>query len=101
MSSGGMRSDYAYAEMLSMMRQQGSKDNPTTLQLGIMQSADSVKIGDLILTAEDLYISDCLCNSTGSDEAVSSELEKGDLVAIQKLNDIDMYVILSKVVRIK
>lgn len=52
-----MENDQQYAEMLNMMRAQGSKDNPTTLLLGIMQSADSVKIDDLILNKEDLYIS--------------------------------------------
>ena len=53
-------SDHAYTEILNMMREQGRKDNPTTLQLGIMQSSNSVKIDDLILTAEDLYIADYL-----------------------------------------
>jgi len=52
-----MEHDKDYADLLNMMRTQGAKDNPTTLQLGIMQSANSVKINDLILNAEDLYIS--------------------------------------------
>ena len=56
----GNNNDFYYAEMLNMMREQGKKDNPTTLQLGIMQSANSVKIDDLILNAEDLYIADHL-----------------------------------------
>ena len=55
-----MQSDQYFAEMLEMMRTQGGKDNPTTLQLGVMQSANSVKIDDLILYAEDLYIADYL-----------------------------------------
>ena len=55
-----MSNDYLYAEMLNVMREQGKKDNPTTLQLGIMQSATSVKIDDLILNREDLYIADHL-----------------------------------------
>lgn len=55
-----MKNDHYLAEMLEIMRTQGSKDNPVTLQLGIMQSANSVKIDDLVLNAEDLYIADYL-----------------------------------------
>ena len=62
MADGGsnMKNDAFYAEMIQMMRAQGSKDNPITLQLGVMQSANSVKIDDLVLNAEDLYIADYL-----------------------------------------
>lgn len=59
-SSSSMQSDQYFAEMLKMMREQGRKDNPTTLQLGVMQSANSVKIDDLVLMAEDLYIANYL-----------------------------------------
>ena len=59
-TAGTMKSDQFYAEMLEMMRLQGGKDNPTTLMLGVMQSSNSVKIDDLVLNAEDLYIADYL-----------------------------------------
>lgn len=59
-NSSSMQSDQYFAEMLNMMREQGRKDNPTTLQLGVMQSANSVKVDDLVLNAEDLYIADYL-----------------------------------------
>lgn len=119
-NSSSMQSDQYFAEMLGMMREQGRKDNPTTLQLGVMQSADSVKIGDLILNAEDLYIADYLMagyvypvvtpyvtdvdfgiigDYTTTNEAVrSTGLKKGDLVAVQRLQDTNKYVILVKVV---
>lgn len=42
------------------MRSQGAKDNPTLAQIGVMQSSNSVKIDDLVLNAEDLYIADYL-----------------------------------------
>lgn len=87
--SSSMQSDQYFAEMLSMMREQGKKDNPTTLQLGVMQSADSVKLNDLVLYAEDLYIADYL---------VAGNLKKGDLVAVQRLQDTNRFVILVKVV---
>ena len=61
MADGGeMKNDAFYAEMIEMMRAQGRKDNPITLQLGVMQSSNSVKIDDLVLKAEDLYIADYL-----------------------------------------
>ena len=119
-SSSSMQSDQYFAEMLRMMRDQGRKDNPTTLQLGVMQSANSVKIDDLTLNAEDLYIADYLVagyafplvtpyvksvtfnysgDYTTTDKAVrSTGLKKGDLVAVQKLQDTNRYVILAKVV---
>ena len=83
------KNDYHYAEMLNLMREQGRKDNPTTLQLGIMRSTDSVQIGDLILHAEDLYISDNCRN-----------LQAGNVVAVEKLHDTNKFIILSKVVQL-
>lgn len=154
-SSSSMQSDQYFAEMLGMMREQGRKDNPSTLQLGIMQSANSVKIDDLVLYAEDLYIADHLVAgytraikvpyvsdvevktstkgaladaslTVQSGEYVTSVtlnkqtgeyvsdvtaeitkqssitytdgLKKGDLVAVQKLQNTNRYVILAKVV---
>lgn len=137
-SSSSMQSDQYFAEMLNMMREQGRKDNPVTLQLGVMQSANSVKIDDLVLNAEDLYIADYLVSgytrkikvpyvsgvtvdttqesgfvsassngkysdpdtrtSTQSQITFTDGLKKGDLVAVQKLQNTNKYVILVKVV---
>jgi hypothetical protein len=92
MADSSMKSDHYFAEMLKMMREQGSKNNPTTLQLGVMQGAKSVRIDDLILNAEDLYISEALVLS------YAEGLKKGDLVAVHKLHNTNKYVILAKVV---
>ena len=132
-----MKNDAFYAEMIEMMRAQGRKDNPITLQLGVMQSSNSVKIDDLVLKAEDLYIADYLIagytrqikipyvsgvtvdttqhDPFGSvdaqgqyhdpDTRVSTQakityidgLKKGDLVAVQRLNDTNKFVILARV----
>ena len=120
-NNGSMQSDQYFAEMLTMMRNQGRKDNPTTLQLGVMQSANSVKIDDLTLNAEDLYIADHLVAgyvyplvtpyvksitfdnyngsyATSKDAVRSTGLKKGDLVAVQRLHNTNKYVILTKVV---
>lgn len=138
MADGGeMKNDAFYAEMIEMMRAQGRKDNPVTLQLGVMQSSNSVKIDDLVLKAEDLYIADYLIagytrqikipyvsgvtvDTTQNDPFGSVDaqgqyhdpdtrvsiqakityidgLKKGDLVAVQKLNDTNKFVILARV----
>ena len=73
-----MKNDHQYAEVLEMMRSQGAKDNPTLAQIGVMQSSNSVKIDDLVLNVEDLYIADYL--------------------VAQKLNDNNKYVIIARVV---
>lgn len=118
MADNHLSSDHYFAEMLGMMREQGSKDNPDTLQLGVMQSANSVKVGDLVLDAEDLYIADYLVagytrklktpyvsgittNETQSQITFTSGLKKGDLVAVQQLQNTNMYVIIAKVVEVK
>lgn len=60
MADSKMESNYDYLRILEMMQSQGKKDNPTTIQLGVMQSTNSVKVDDLALNAEDLYIADYL-----------------------------------------
>lgn len=134
MAEDSMKGDHYLAEMLELMRSQGAKDNPITLQLGVMQSPTSVKIDDLVLNAEDLYIADYLVagytrqikvpyvsgvsvDTTQSNPFASKDnpdpdtrvwkesqitytdgLKKGDLVAVQKLDGNNMYVILARVV---
>lgn len=134
MAEESMKGDHYLAEMLEIMRSQGAKDNPITLQLGVMQSPTSVKIDDLVLNAEDLYIADYLVagytrqikvpyvsgvsvDTTQSNPFASKDnsdpdtrvwkesqityidgLKKGDLVAVQKLDGNNMYVILARVV---
>ena len=134
MAEDSMKGDHYLAEMLELMRSQGAKDNPVTLQLGVMQIPNSVKIDDLVLNAEDLYIADYLVagytrqikvpyvsgvsvDTTQSNPFASKDnpdpdtlywtekqityidgLKKGDLVAVQKLDGNNMYVILARVV---
>lgn len=134
MAEESMKGDHYLAEMLEIMRSQGAKDNPITLQLGVMQSPTSVKIDDLVLNAEDLYIADYLVagytrqikvpyvsgvsvDTTQSNPFASKDnsdpdtrvwkesqitytdgLKKGDLVAVQKLDGNNMYVVLARVV---
>lgn len=60
MADSDMKNDHNYADMLEMMRSQGAKDNPSTIQIGEMLSANSCKLDDLTLNPEDLYIADYL-----------------------------------------
>ena len=114
MSDSNMTKDHYYAEMLNMMRLQGGKDNPTTIQIGVMQSSNSVKLDDLLLNSEDLYIADYLVKGysrettrvdTDTTATVKEKvtytdgLKKGDKVALQKLDN-NMYLILARVVRV-
>lgn len=117
-----MKNDHQYAEVLEMMRSQGAKDNPTLAQIGVMQSSNSVKIDDLVLNAEDLYIADYLVAGVSVDTTQSNGfaskdnpdpdtrvwkqsqitytdgLKAGDMVLVQKLNDNNKYVIIARVV---
>ena len=109
-----MKSDHIYAEMLEMMRAQGAKDNPSIPVLGEMQSANSVKIDDLVLNAEDLYIADYLVSgytrkikvpyvpgvtvdTTQSNITYADGLKAGDLVLVQALAN-NKYAIIVRVV---
>jgi hypothetical protein len=78
-----------YTELLTLMRKQGAKDNPTTLVLGVMRGLSSLKVGNLMLDKEDIYVAEDLSKSG---------LVQGDMVAVMKLNNCDKYVILAKVV---
>lgn len=60
MADSDMKNDHNYAEMLEMMREQGAKDNPSTIQIGEMLNENSCKMDDLTLNPEDLYIADYL-----------------------------------------
>lgn len=112
--------DQDYAELMGVMRDEGSKDNPETLFIGTMRSATSVEIDGLVLDGDDVYIAAHLMagyqfplktpyvssvnfgsETTGkTNPAVrASGLKKGDLVAVMKCNDNTTYVILEKVVK--
>lgn len=111
-----IKNDHYYAEMLALMREQGKKDNPVTIQLGIMLDEKRVRLDDLILEAEDLYIADYLkkgykrkllipyLSDTGGTQqkyiTYDDGLVEGDLVAVQRLEN-NMYAILARVVRVQ
>ena len=109
------KADQTCANLMEIMRQEGSKDN-----IGTMRSATSVEIDGLVLDGDDVYIAAHLMagyqfplktpyvssvnfgseTTTKTNPAVrSSGLKKGDLVAVMKCNDNTTYVILERVVK--
>ena len=96
-----------YAEFVQMMREQGTVYNGSSIQLAIMTGANTCKIGNTTLYAEDLYIPDRLLTSVCTKVNVpenhqdksgySAPLKAGDTVLIYKLSD-TKYAILDRVV---
>ena len=97
-----------YEEMLEMMRHEGKKDNPASIQIGVMADATTCKIGKLVLSGEDLLIAEHL--KTGYHYAVCSDnpakkdnttfietLKSGDKVAAYRISD-ELYIILGRLV---
>lgn len=98
----------AYEDILGMMRNEGKKDNPASIQIGIMDSPESCSIGKLKLSGSDLLIAEHL--KTGYHFAVNHDvpsqkdettfapgLQKGDKVAVYRVSD-ELYIILERLV---
>ena len=98
----------AYEEILSVMRNEGKKDNTAPIQIGVMTGAASCKIGKLTLSGGDLLIAEHL--KTGYHYAVDDlkpskkdkstfiePLKSGDKVAVYRISD-ELYIILERLV---
>lgn len=104
------KADQVCANLMDIMRQEGSKDNPETLFIGTMRSATSVEIDGLVLDGDDVYIAAHLMAGyqfplkvpyvsdvtfghydgsfkTTNPAVRKTGLKKGDLVAVMKCND--------------
>lgn len=57
-----------YEQIIALMRQQGSKGNPSVLQFGEMTSGTTCMVGDLELEKDDLLVAEHLV--TGYHKAV-------------------------------
>ncbi len=98
----------AYEELLSLMRQEGRKDNTAPIQIGVMTGAASCRIGSLLLSGSDLLIAEHL--KTGYHCAVYEDtpskkdkntfvgpLKSGDEVAVYRISE-ERYIILERLV---
>lgn len=97
-----------YEEILSIMRNEGRKDNTAPIQIGVMTGTESCKIGKLVLSGSDLLIAEHL--KTGYHYAVDDSkpskknrdtfiapLKSGDKVAVYRISD-ELYIILERLV---
>lgn len=76
-----------YIEISKHMRQQGAVYNPPSIEIGQMLSQNIVKIGDLQINRNNLYV------------PFGLDLHNGDTVAIMPTSDKQIYIILNKVVK--
>lgn len=87
----------AYEEMLNLMRSEGSKDNTAPIQIGVMQSETSCKIGNLELEGSDLLTAGHLRTGYDCKGVYVEKLKKGDTVALYRVNE-EQYIILERLV---
>ncbi|EGO87215.1 hypothetical protein G8S49_01540 [Clostridium botulinum C] len=78
-----------YVELIKLIKDRGADNNPPSIQLGTMVTSTIVKVGDLQIDGDSLFI----------DEYWKGKLNKGDIVALLAMEDRQTYIILSKVVR--
>lgn len=104
-------------DMISMMRQQGERNNPKGIQLATMTSANTAMIGALPLTAQDLLFNDRLLQPTATAVAghcpadgeltdkstYLTALKAGDIVAVYCVEDksgYQKYLVLGRMVSV-
>ncbi|MDP4146521.1 MAG: DUF2577 family protein [Bacillota bacterium] len=78
-----------YAHIINIIREQGAKYNPASIQLGeVIDSKPTIKTADIQLNANNLLVNDQI-----------KTLNQGDTVALIQLNDA-AFLIFCKVVNI-
>lgn len=106
-------------DFISMMRSEGEVNNPSSIQLAVMASPNSLMIGGMTITSESLLFNDKLikpvatavagqCPSGGGSltdkSTYISALQMGDMVAVQKVEDktngTTKYLILERMVSV-
>lgn len=92
-----------YEELLKIMRKEGEKNNPPSIQIGVMDSPTSCKIGQLLLSDDDLAIAEHL--TTGyytkkeQDDSLLfvEKLKQGDRVIVYRFSD-SKYIIIERLI---
>lgn len=98
----------AYERIIDLMRQQGSANNPASIQIGTMDNATTCSVGELKLYEDDLLVAEHL--KTGFHKSVNNidpsiqnndtfiePLKAGDTVALYRV-DGELYIILERLV---
>ncbi|WP_333861731.1 hypothetical protein [Clostridium sp.] len=78
-----------YVELINIIKKRGSDNNPPAIQLGTMVTSTIVKVEDLQIDGDNLFV----------DEYWKGKLNSGDIVALLAMENRQTYIILSKVVR--
>lgn len=96
-----------YEDLIGIMQEEGEKNNPVGIQMGIMTGPYSCDIDGLSLAAEDLLFAEHLINPVaikvkinkdGTDGSEYLEpLKEGDVVAVKRISD-SQYLVLEKMV---
>lgn len=98
-----------YVKMINLMKERGADSNPPGIQLGTMINSNTLKVGDLQVGRQNLYIASYLVSNkpgkvitdTGTYNIVNLlKLKAGDVVAVMPTVDMQTYIILAKVVRV-
>ena len=98
-----------YEKLLKIMQEEGMKNNPAKIVIGIMKSPTECEVAKNILDQDDFFVAEHLSmkknvNVVENDqekqvEKIQSLLKAGDMVAVYRLSD-EKYLILDKVVNV-
>ncbi|EJO5347134.1 hypothetical protein NRP93_001207 [Clostridium botulinum] len=79
-----------YIELINLMKKRGADNNPPAIELGVMVTTNILKVGDLKIDGDNLFI-----NEYWKDKLVS-----GDSVAALATENRQTYIVLAKVVKL-
>lgn len=94
-----------YEKLLKIMQEEGMKNNPAKIVIGIMKSPTECEVAKNILDQDDFYVAEHLSMKKNVNdkekqvEKIQSLLKAGDMVAVYRLSD-EKYLILDKVVNV-
>lgn len=94
-----------YEKLLKIMQEEGMKNNPAKIVIGIMKSPTECEVAKNILDQDDFYVAEHLSMKKNVNdkekqvEKIQSLLKAGDMVAVYRLSD-EKYLILDKVVSV-
>lgn len=90
----------AYEQIIKTMRQQGSINNPATMQIAEMESAETCTVGELTLEKDDVLVAEHLKTGYMKDNDTKIKpLKKGDVVLVQRISE-EMYIIIERLVEL-
>lgn len=97
-----MKVNNPYSELLGVMRRQGGKSNPPSIQIGIILSVSPlvIKINNLQIDKDNILIADTLLKKSTGEIDPAAGLSPQDKVALIATSDKKTYIVLCRVVAI-